>query len=113
MKNIIVFLCLLVIGCTTTPKVNKITPPIEEKPISSEKRASIDQKELDSIITVFSETIKNNPKYAGAYYNRGIAYFYKSEYDKCWQDVHKAESLGYKFKDEFIKALREASGRQE
>ena len=51
-----------------------------------------------------------NPKYAMAYNNRGIAYYHKGEYDKAWEDVHKAQSLGLQVPPEFIKDLREASG---
>ena len=42
----------------------------------------------------------------------GIANFFKREYEKAWDDVHNAESLGYKLHPGFLKALREASGRQ-
>jgi len=48
-----------------------------------------------------------------AYYNRGAAYYYKREYDQAWEDVHKAQSLGLQIRPDFLKALREASGRQE
>jgi hypothetical protein len=33
-------------------------------------------------------------------------------YEKAWDDVHKAEGLGWQVHPEFLKALREASGRQ-
>jgi tetratricopeptide (TPR) repeat protein len=117
---IIVFLCLGIIGCTTAPKAKKIIYPPAEKPeivlegktTADTKHASIDQKEVDSIISVFSEVIKKNPKYAGAYYNRGIAYFHKNEYNKSWEDVRKAESLGCKFNVSFLESLKKVSGRE-
>ncbi len=120
MKRIIVFLCLGIIGCTTVPKVNKITYQTVEKPkialeansIADTKPIPIDQKEIDNIIAVFSEAIKKNPNYAGGYYNRGIAYFHKNDYDKSWQDVHKAESLGCKFNANFLESLKKVSGRK-
>ncbi len=48
---------------------------------------------------------------AKAYYNRAGAYYYKKDYDKAWEDVHKAQGLGYQINPEFLKALCEASGR--
>ena len=50
--------------------------------------------------------------YADVYYNRGIAYFYKKEYDNAWNDVKKATALGYKINSKFLKNLQEASGRE-
>jgi hypothetical protein len=47
-----------------------------------------------------------------AFSNRGIAYFYKKEYDEAWDDVYKAKNLGYKVNSRFLKALRQASGRE-
>jgi len=60
----------------------------------------------------FTTAIELNPRFAGAYINRGIYYYYKGEYDKAWEDVHKAQSLGHQVHPGFLKALREASGRQ-
>jgi hypothetical protein len=47
-----------------------------------------------------------------AYNYRAVTYYYQGEDDKAWEDVHKAQSLGYQFAPEILKALREASGRQ-
>jgi tetratricopeptide (TPR) repeat protein len=69
--------------------------------------------EFDRAISDYNKAIEINPKYAIAYNDRGIAYFSKREYEKAWDDVHKAESLGWQVHPEFLKALREASGRQE
>ena len=41
-----------------------------------------------------------------------IAYYYKGEHDKAWEDVHKLQSLGYPVHPGFLRALGEASGRQ-
>lgn len=60
----------------------------------------------------FGQVIEIDPKYAMAYYNRAILYFGKQEYDKAWEDVHKAESLGSQVSPKFLKALREVSGRE-
>lgn len=106
MKIIFVLFCLGLMGCATVTKENKTPPQIVEKTIE------VNEKEMDSIISVFSEVIKKTPDYAGAYYNRAIAYFYKKDYEKSWQDVHIAESLGCKFSADFIKSLKDASHRE-
>jgi tetratricopeptide (TPR) repeat protein len=58
--------------------------------------------------------IKINPKYAKAYRSRAAAYCMTGEYEKAWEDVHKAQNLGQPVPPEFIRSLRilsEASGR--
>jgi tetratricopeptide (TPR) repeat protein len=106
MKKIIVLLCLGLMGCATVAKESKPSPRVIKE------LTVVDEKEMDKAISVFSETIKNTPDYAGAYYNRAIAYFYKKSYDQSWQDVHKAQSLGYQFKADFIESLKKASKRE-
>jgi hypothetical protein len=50
---------------------------------------------------------------AKSYNNRGNAYGEgKGQHDKAWDDVKKAQDLGYQIHPGFLKALREASGRQ-
>jgi len=52
----------------------------------------------------------------GLYYDRALFYFGKQEYDKSWEYVRKAEVAGHnvhKQNPNFIKVLREKSGRQE
>ena len=106
MKKIIVLLCLGLIGCATVAKESKTPQQAIVKPVAT------DEKELDSVISVFNEVIKKTPDYAGAYYNRAVAYFYKKDYEQCWRDVHKAESLDYSFSPDFIESLKKASGRE-
>jgi tetratricopeptide (TPR) repeat protein len=109
MKKIIVLLCLGLIGCATAAKVASVTKEKENPPQKIEEPAIVNAAEMDSVISVFSEAIEKNPNYAGAYYNRAIAYFHKNNYEKCWQDVHKAEFLGLKFSPDFMAALKKAS----
>lgn len=106
MKKIIVLLCLGLMGCATVAKESKAPPLVIEKP------TEISELEMDGIISVFSEAIKKTPNYAGGYYNRAIAYFYKNNYEQCWQDVHMAESLGCKFNPGFLESLKKASNRE-
>ena len=72
-----------------------------------------DKGQYDLAISDWSKAIEINPRYTKAYSNRGLAYYFKEEYDKAWEDVHKAQSLGHQVPPKFLKALREASGRQE
>ena len=109
-KIIIILLCLGLIGCTTVCGGNKA--PQQN---SKESGAAIDLKEIDNIIVIFSQAIEKNPNHAGAYYNRAAAYFYKKDYDKSWQDIHKAGALGIKVDPVFIALvdkLKKASGRE-
>ncbi len=106
MKKIIVLLCLGLIGCATLDKEGDNLSQVVKKPIT------VNAAEMDSVISVFSKTVESNPNYAGAYYNRAIAYFYRNNYERCWQDVHKAESLGLKFKPDFIRVLKKVSKRE-
>jgi tetratricopeptide (TPR) repeat protein len=68
--------------------------------------------QYDKTISDYNKAIEINPGLAEAYYNRGGAYFFKREYEKAWDDVHKAEGLGWQVDPGFLKALRDASGRQ-
>ena len=68
--------------------------------------------QYDKAIADFTKAIEIDPSYAPAYDDRGIAYFFKREYEKAWDDIYNAQSLEYKVHPGFLKALREASGRQ-
>ncbi|MDD5197042.1 MAG: hypothetical protein PHV92_05440 [Candidatus Omnitrophica bacterium] len=101
MKKIIILLCLGLIGCVTVSEGTRPAGKAGQKAVTE-----AEQKELDSIIAIFSDAIKDNPNYAGAYYNRGMAYFYKREYSKCLHDILKAEALGVTVDQEFIKLIK-------
>ena len=69
----------------------------------------------DEAISDFTEAIELNPYLpvtSLAYVNRAVTYYHKEEYDKAWEDVHRAQSLGLQIPPEFLKMLREASGRE-
>ena len=74
--------------------------------------AYVHKGQYDRAISDYNRALEINPRFAGAYNNRGVAYYFKGEYDKAWDDVHKAQSLGYQVHPGFLRALREASGRQ-
>ena len=115
MRTIIILLCLGLMGCATTPKESKGPYQAAKRlqSITGKKQTAnanyISPKELNNIISIFDEALKKNPKYAGVYYYRAIAYFYKKDYIKSWKDVFMAESLGCTFKGSFIQSLRKAT----
>ncbi|MCR4319133.1 MAG: tetratricopeptide repeat protein [Candidatus Brocadiaceae bacterium] len=67
--------------------------------------------DYDRAIEDFSHAIEINPRYAEAYHIRAMAYYLKKEYDKAWEDVHKAQDLGLQVRYRLLKDLRQASGR--
>lgn len=60
-----------------------------------------------------SKAIETDPTDSAAYGQRAILYFLRQDYTKSWEDVHKAELLGYKFKSVFLEDLKESSNRKE
>lgn len=63
-------------------------------------------------IANFNKAMEIIPGDAPAYYLRGKAYYFKKEYDKSWDDIKRAQDLGYEVAAEFLDDLRRASGRQ-
>lgn len=68
--------------------------------------------QYDQAISDCSKALEIDPIYALAYSNRAIGYYFKKEYDKAWDDVNKAQALGFQVPQGFIEELRKASGRQ-
>ena len=68
--------------------------------------------EYDLAISDYNKGIEIAPGHPMLHINRSVAYYYKGEYDKAWEDVHKAQSSGLQAQPEFLKNLREASGRE-
>lgn len=76
-------------------------------------------RKYDEAIADFAKAIEIESSNSEFYFYRALTYFEKKEYDKCWDDVQKAESLGFKkdFKSyggvypRFINDLIKASGR--
>jgi tetratricopeptide (TPR) repeat protein len=65
----------------------------------------------DQAMADFNKALELNPKLPPAYEMRAMLYFKKKEYDKAWNDVHKAQSFGYRVYPWFLKRLRKDSGR--
>ena len=74
--------------------------------------AYLNKAQHDRAISDCTRALKVNPRDAMAYNIRAVAHFFKGEFDRSWDDVHKAQDLGYPVRPEFLKALREASGRE-
>ena len=90
-------LCVFLAGCST-----RAPEPVDREPVFQADR-------YDRAISEFNNVLEKNPRDARAYYERGLVYYNKGEYDKAWQDVHKAQSLGYQVPPEFIRLLSEVS----
>jgi len=68
--------------------------------------------QFDNAIADCSKAIEIDPSLAEVYHYRGVAYFEEREYEKAWDDVNKAQDLGFTVHSGFLKNLREASGKQ-
>jgi tetratricopeptide (TPR) repeat protein len=66
----------------------------------------------DEAIDDYNKAIELSPDIPDAYNNRAVAYFEKHEYNKSWEDVRKAESMGFKIHPDFIKQLKLLSGNE-
>ncbi len=62
--------------------------------------------------TPFTKAIETNPRLAAAYYDRANAFYNKGEYDKVWDDIDRARSMGYQVPKKFLRSLRKVSGRE-
>ncbi|MHC4593383.1 MAG: tetratricopeptide repeat protein [Planctomycetota bacterium] len=96
-------ICILFTGCVTKSKsVNYFSRGV----------GYYSKDDYDGAIFYFTKDIEINPRHAKAYSNRAHAYYHKGEYDKAWEDVHKAQSLEFQVPPILLKLLREASGRE-
>jgi tetratricopeptide (TPR) repeat protein len=69
--------------------------------------------EYDKAIADATRAIEIEPDNPKHYSNsRAWGYYYKGDYNKAWQDVHKAESLGGSIDPDFLEKLKKASGRE-
>jgi tetratricopeptide (TPR) repeat protein len=108
-RLILVILAIVVSACATPePRVHSNAGAYNNRGVTYVLIGQYDQA-----ISDYTKAIEINPEFARAYNNRGVAYYFKGEYKKAWVDVSKAQSLGGQVNPEFLKALREASGRQE
>lgn len=69
-----------------------------------------DKGQYDQAVSDYSKALRINPNDAEAYFNRGIAYYNKKEYEKSWEDVNMAQVLGYTIPPEFLDDLHKTPG---
>src|SRR4030042_1535754 len=114
---------LLLTGCAAEKPIERIPLPQETAETYFNRAVDYSQKgEYKKAIPDYNKDIEINPdfvkaievdpKYASAYYYRGHIYHYNGEYEKAWEDIKKARSLGYKVPSEFLKNLKEAYEKQ-
>jgi tetratricopeptide (TPR) repeat protein len=68
----------------------------------------MEKGQYDQAISNYDKALELNPRLAAGYNNRGMAYYSKQEYDKSWEDVKKAQELGYPIPPQFLEDLRHA-----
>jgi hypothetical protein len=68
---------------------------------------------VDLAIIDYSKSLELMPDCAEIYIARARAYSILQEFDKAWQDVHIAESLGLSAPAKLLEELKNASGREE
>jgi tetratricopeptide (TPR) repeat protein len=68
-------------------------------------------KDYEKAIKDYDQAILLDPKLAESYVGRAVVRLMEKNYDGCWEDVHKAESLNGKFWPSFMEALKSGSGR--
>lgn len=92
-----VALCALLASCDSLPS----------KPSNPKTSVRLDQ--YDRAIAECDRVLERNPRDARACYERALLYYNKGEYDKAWQDVQRAQSLGYQVPAEVLGLFRETS----
>ena len=63
-------------------------------------------------ISDYNKAIEINPAYAEVYHNRAAVFFLVHDYDKAWEDVHKAQALGMNILPAFLESLKKATGKE-
>ena len=66
---------------------------------------------IDQAIRDFSKAIELAPTSVVNYHRRAEAYMKQGDYEKSWEDVHRAEALGLTVSKDFLDKLRAASKR--
>jgi tetratricopeptide (TPR) repeat protein len=71
-------------------------------------RALMFQNRVDQAITDLNRALSLNPNNQEALGYRAIAYFDQKKYESAQADAARAQTLGYKFTEQFLKALGQA-----
>jgi tetratricopeptide (TPR) repeat protein len=73
--------------------------------------AYLEKREFEQGVLLLNKSIEINPRHAEAYFNRGRGYYFIGKYDRSWEDIKKAQDLGYKIPAEFFNDLSRVSER--
>jgi tetratricopeptide (TPR) repeat protein len=68
--------------------------------------AHLQRRQFDQAVSDFNRALEIDPGIAEAFFKRSRASCIDKEYDKSWEDIKKAEDLGYKIPQEFLEDLR-------
>ena len=82
--------------------------PHKARPYNNRGLAYQNKGDFNLAFSDYSKTIEIDPKDAEAYKNRAEVYFLNKKYDQAWEDVRKAQALGYKVKSDFIEQLQKS-----
>ena len=67
----------------------------------------------DQALQDFNKAIQLDPKFARAYRNRAMVYYDKTEYGKAVVELDKAQSLGYRLDQDFVKMVRRKAAEKQ
>jgi tetratricopeptide (TPR) repeat protein len=81
--------------------------PKDARAYCNRGNALVEKGQYDKAISDYNKALEINSKDAQIFYNRGLAYYFK-----FWEDIKKAQALGYKIPPDFLEDLRKASERQ-
>jgi tetratricopeptide (TPR) repeat protein len=87
-------------------KVLQIDPK-DARAYCNRGNAHIEKGQYDKALSDYNKALEINSKDAQVFYNRGLAYYFK-----FWEDIKKAQELGYKIPPDFLEDLRKASEKQ-
>ena len=87
-------------------KVLQIDPK-DARAYCNRGNAHLEKGRYDKAISDYSKALEINSKDAQVFYNRGVAYYFK-----FWEDINKAQELGFKIPPDLLDELRKTSGRQ-
>ena len=109
--NILSMWALMIIVLMSSVDLRAQEPSSDAATYYNQGNAYCKEGQYDKGIYYYNKAIEIAPKFSVAYNNRAIGYYYKKEYEKAWDDVHKAQNMGYEVHPGFLNALRKASGR--
>jgi len=94
-------------------KAIELNPNLAVKSYISRGSIYNDLGDPNRAIADLNKAVIISPNEYTIYYNRAISYFYKKEYDKSWDDLHKVDELGASVSPILRQELIKASGKEE